>query len=152
MNEKKSLMDLIKSAETKIYMSDLPEGRYTAKYRGIKEVPEDKVNGTRPFAVLLYSVQYSGQEVEVTDFLTHQDIPDEEQMEKMGQKFSRIQKILFGSLNMSPFETHSEMLGMDINIWIVKSMDEKGVTHSNVRYAEPPQKTALDFLSKKAGV
>lgn len=149
MNEKKSIMELLKMAETKVYMSDLPEGRYIAKYRGIKEVPEDKVNGTRPFSVLFFDVEYQGSHVEVTDFLSHNDIPESDQLDKLGQKMSRIQKAVFGTLNMKPFEVHQALFEQKINIWLVKSLDEKGTAHTNVRYSAPQQKTALDFLRKE---
>ena len=150
MEERKSIMELLKQAETKIYMSDLPEGRYTAKYRGIKEVPEDKVNGIRAFSVLLFDVEYQGSHVEVTDFLSHNDIPEADQLDKLGQKMSRIQKAVFGTLNLKPFEVHKALLEQgNLNIWLVKSLDEKGIAHTNVRYSAPQQKTALEFLRKE---
>ena len=142
-----SIMNLLNQATTKIYMSDLKVGQYQAKCVGLREIEGNRLTNTRPFTCLVFNVRYKNQDVECTDFITHNDIPETEQIENLSKKFTIIQKCVLGSTDLSPAEMYQQLLGTTINIWITKNLDIDSVVRTNLRYSEPVLATVEKLLA-----
>lgn len=143
-----NIMNLLNQATTKLYMTDLPIGEYQAKFTGIREIEGNRLTNTRPFSCLVFTINYKGQEIECTDFITHQDIAEAEQIENLSKKFTIIQKAVMGSTNLSPAEMYQQLLNMSsVNVWITKRLDAQGIVRTNLRYSEPVLLTAENLLA-----